>query len=74
MITAHTLNDYSADLPVDDADNFGITLATGMNGELLPICDNGPIVIIYPYDSDPTLQHDVYYTRSVRQVDKLTLK
>jgi hypothetical protein len=74
MITAHALNDYSADLPVEDADSFGVILATRMNGELLPIRDKGPIFIIYPYDSDPTLQHDVYYTRSVWQVDKLTLK
>lgn len=74
MITAHALNDYSADLPVQDADSFGVILATRMNGELLPIRDKGPIFIIYPYDSDPTLQHDVYYTRSVWQVDKLTLK
>ncbi|WP_374378445.1 molybdopterin-dependent oxidoreductase [Dongia sp.] len=73
-ITAHALNDYSADLPVEDADKFGVILATRMDGELLSIRDKGPIFVIYPYDSDPVLQHDVYYTRSVWQVDKLTLK
>ncbi|MDY0870958.1 molybdopterin-dependent oxidoreductase [Dongia rigui] len=73
-ITAHALNDYSADLPVEDADKYGVILATRMDGELLPVRDKGPIFIIYPYDSDPVLQHDVYYTRSVWQIDKLTLK
>ena len=73
-ITAHALNDYSADLPVDDADKYGVILATRMDGELLSVRDKGPIFIIYPYDSDSALQHDVYYTRSVWQVDKLTLK
>lgn len=73
-ITAHALNDYSADLPVEDADKYGVILATRMDGQLLPVRDKGPIFIIYPYDSDPVLQHDVYYTRSVWQVDKLTLK
>lgn len=73
-ITAHALNDYSADLPVEDADKYGVILATRMDGELLSVRDKGPIFIIYPYDSDSVLQHDVYYTRSVWQVDKLTLK
>jgi hypothetical protein len=73
-ITAHALNDYSADLPSEDADKYGVILATRMDGQLLSVRDKGPIFIIYPYDSDPALQHDVYYTRSVWQVDKLTLK
>jgi len=73
-ITAHALNDYAADLPVEDADKYGVILATRMDGELLSIRDKGPIFIIYPYDSDPILQHDVFYTRSVWQIDKLTLK
>ncbi len=73
-ITAHALNDYAADLPAEDADKYGVILATRMDGELLPVRDKGPIFVIYPYDSDPVLQHDVYYTRSVWQVDKLTLK
>jgi hypothetical protein len=73
-ITAHALNDYSAELPVEDAAKFGVILAMRMDGELLSIRDKGPIFIIYPYDSAAELQHDVYYTRSVWQVDKLTLK
>jgi hypothetical protein len=74
MITAHALSDYSANLPVEDTHNFGVTLATRVTAELLPIRDKEPIFIIYPYDSDPTLQHDVYCTRSVWQADRLTLK
>ncbi|WP_374650897.1 molybdopterin-dependent oxidoreductase [Dongia sp.] len=73
-ITAHALNDYSADLPAEDAEKFGVILATRMDGALLPVRDKGPIFIIYPYDSAAELRHDVYYTRSVWQVDKLTLK
>lgn len=73
-ITAHALNDYSAELPVSDAADFGVILATRINGEELSIRDKGPIFIIYPYDSDEKLRHDIYYGRSVWQVDKLTLK
>jgi hypothetical protein len=70
MITAHALSDYSANLPVEDTHNFGVILATCVTAELLPIRDKGPIFIIYPYDSDPTLQHDVYCTRSVRSASR----
>ncbi|MBK8159580.1 MAG: molybdopterin-dependent oxidoreductase [Rhodospirillaceae bacterium] len=73
-ITAHALNDYSADLPAADAADFGVILATRINGEVLSIRDKGPIFIVYPYDSDAKLRHDIYYTRSVWQVDQLTLK
>jgi hypothetical protein len=72
--TATALNDYAVDVPVADADAFGIILATRLDGELMPVRDKGPIFIVYPYDSDQKLQHDIYYTRSVWQLERLILK
>ena len=72
--TATALNDYAVDVPLADADAFGIILATRLDGELMPVRDKGPIFIVYPYDSDQKLQHDIYYTRSVWQLERLILK
>lgn len=72
--TATALNDYAVDVPVADAAAFGIILATRLDGELMPVRDKGPIFIVYPYDSDQKLQHDIYYTRSVWQLERLILK
>jgi len=73
-ITARALNDYAADIPAADAGAFGVVLATRLNGKTLSVRDKGPIFIVYPYDADPKLQHDLYYSRSVWQVDRLMVK
>jgi hypothetical protein len=73
-ITATALNDYAADLPVADAAAYNVILATRLDGAPMPLRDKGPIFIIYPYDTSAALQHDVYYTRSVWQLQRLTLK
>jgi hypothetical protein len=40
----------------------------------MAVRDKGPLFIIYPYDSDPQLQNQTYYTRSAWQVAKLIVE
>jgi len=70
-ITVVALNDYSSDIPVDDFTKYHPILAIKRNGEYMPVTDKGPLFVIYPFDSNPDLQSQQFYSRSVWQVAKL---
>lgn len=74
VATVVALNDYSVDLPVSDFAEFGVILAVKRNGEYMPVADQGPFFIIYPFDSDPKLQGQPYYGRAVWQVNEISVK
>lgn len=73
-VDATALNDYHATLPISDFKTFGTILALKRDGKDMPIRDKGPLFIVYPYDSDPRLQTQDYYARSVWQVAKLIVR
>lgn len=73
-VTATALNDYRSTIPMQDFTDFNVILATKRDGEELPIRDKGPLFIVYPYDSDPKLANDKYYSRSVWQVKELDVQ
>jgi len=62
------LNDYSAEVPVEDATQFDTMLAVAMNGQPMSIRDKGPIFMIYPFDTNPELYNEKYFSRSVWQI------
>ncbi|TLV14670.1 oxidoreductase [Klebsiella indica] len=68
------LNDYISVIPLDDFYKFPVVLALKMNGEYMRIRDKGPLFIVYPYDSSPELQNQIYYSRSVWQVSKIIIE
>lgn len=72
-LTAYALNDYQTDIPVDDVRRFGAILALKRDGQYMPVRDKGPLFIVYPYDSDPELKNQRYYTRSAWQVNRLNV-
>jgi hypothetical protein len=72
--TVIALNDYSVDIPTADFDEFGVILAVKRNGEYMPVDDQGPFFVIYPFDSNPTLQGQPYYGRAVWQVKEITVQ
>lgn len=71
QVTVVALNDYTSTIPMDDFKKFNVILAMKRDGNYMAIRDKGPLFIIYPYDSDPKLQTQAYYTRSAWQVAKL---
>lgn len=73
-ITAVALNDYVTTIPLDDFKKFNVILALKRDGQTMSIRDKGPLFIIYPYDSDPELQSQTYYTRSAWQVARLIVE
>lgn len=73
-ITAVALNDYSSDIPIEDATKYNVILALKRDGEYMQVRDKGPLFIVYPYDSAPELKTQTYYGRSVWQIAKLVIK
>jgi hypothetical protein len=72
--TVIALNDYSVDIPTADFADYGTILAVKRNGEHMPVDDQGPFFVIYPFDSNPVLQGQPYYGRAVWQVKEITVQ
>ncbi len=53
-IRAKALNDYRADIPLSDLEEYQVMVALRRDGEEMPVRDKGPIWIIYPISGDPT--------------------
>lgn len=68
------LNDYSAEVPMEDVNKYNVILALKRNGEYMPVRDKGPLFVIYPFDSDPDLKNQKYYSRSVWQVARIEVR
>lgn len=68
------LNDYSVDVPTADFAEFGTILAVKRDGEYMPVDDQGPFFVIYPFDSNPILQGQPYYGRAVWQVKEIDVQ
>ena len=73
-LVAVALNDYSAELPVEDARRYDVILALRRNGEYMPVQNRGPLFIVYNFDSDPELKSQKFYSRSVWQVARLEVR
>ncbi|QCM12298.1 oxidoreductase [Agrobacterium tumefaciens] len=73
-VTAVALNDYVSTIPVEDFKKFNVILAIKLDGNYMTVREKGPLFVIYPYDSDPELQKQTYYSRSAWQVAKLIVE
>ena len=72
-LTASAINDYAVKIPVSDAIENGPIIAYSQNGAEMSARDKGPFWIVYPYDSDPTYQTEVIYSRSIWQLVRIEL-
>lgn len=72
VMTVTALNDYSATIPVSDAQS-GAILAYRINGAYFSIREKGPLWLMYPFDKLPQLKREEIYTRSVWQVRKIDI-
>lgn len=70
---ASALNDYETRIPISDFTEFQVLLAMKRDGEYMPVRDKGPLFIIYPFDSNPVLKTQKFYSRSAWQLAKLTI-
>ena len=68
------LNDYAAEVPVEDATKLDSMLATRMDGQTMSVRDKGPLFMIYPFDKDTSLFNEKYFARSVWQIKSIEVK
>jgi hypothetical protein len=73
-LVAVALNDYSAELPMEDVAKYNVILALKRNGEYMPVRDKGPLFIVYPFDSNPDLKNQKFYSRSVWQLARIEVR
>ncbi|MCT9843163.1 molybdopterin-dependent oxidoreductase [Leclercia sp. 29361] len=74
VVKVTALNDYTTIIPLNDFKKYNVILALKINGEYMRIRDKGPLFIVYPYDSIPELNNQIYYSRSAWQVSKMTIE
>lgn len=67
-LRATALNDYRVDIPFDDIERLDVLLARLLDGQPMAVRDQGPLLIIYPFDQDPSLRNPRYYSRCVWQL------
>lgn len=72
VVTA--LNDYSAEVPMADASDLDTMLATTMDGKAMSVRDKGPLFLVYPFDTNPELYNEKYFSRSVWQIKAIDVQ
>lgn len=72
VITA--LDDYTREIPIEELVKHNVILAMKRNGEYLPISDKGPLFVVYPYDENPALANEKYYSKSIWQVRRIEVR
>jgi len=74
VVKVTALNDYTTVIPLSDFKKYNAILAVKVNGEYMHIRDKGPLFIVYPYDSIPELNNQIYYSRSAWQVNRMNIE
>ena len=72
-LKATAINDYSISFPVADALQDSMIVAYAMNGKPMSVRDKGPLWIVYPFASITKYQSEVYYSRSIWQLDRIEI-
>lgn len=70
-LLATAINDYTIEIPAEDAVSGGPIIAYLMDDAEMSLRDKGPLWVIYPYDSDAAFRTEVIYSRSIWQLDRL---
>ncbi|MRS16189.1 molybdopterin-dependent oxidoreductase [Enterobacteriaceae bacterium RIT691] len=74
VVKVTALNDYTTVVPLSDFKKYNVILALKINGEYMRIRDKGPLFIVYPYDSMPELNNQIFYSRSAWQVSRMSIE
>lgn len=73
-LEAAAVNDYAVQIPMSDARPDGPIVAYLRNGETMSLRDKGPLWVIYPYDSGAEFRTEEVYSRSIWQLNRITVK
>lgn len=73
-LRAIALNDYAVDIPLSDFNDYDVILAMSKDGERLHTRTRGPLWVIYPWNDQPQLKGDAYYSRSIWQLRRIVIE
>jgi len=73
-LEARAVNDYMVEIPLADATAGGPIVAYLRNGKTMSLRGKGPLWLVYPYDRNAAYRTEAVYSRSIWQLDSLTLK
>ncbi len=73
-LKASAVNDYSVTLPIKDIYEYDIIIAYEKDGALMTIREKGPLWIIYPWSEKPELKTEVHHSRSIWQLNQITVR
>jgi hypothetical protein len=73
-VKAVALNDYRVDIPVEEAARHDLMVAYLLDDKPMAVRDKGPLVVIYPFDSQPELRSAINYSRAAWQLKQLELR
>lgn len=71
LLQVTALNKYMTEIPLSDFAEQGAIFATHQDGILMSVRNLGPIMVIYPFDSNEALKSELYYSRSIWQVNSI---
>lgn len=69
----HALNDYHITMPVSEATEDEALLAYRRNNKVMTPRENGPLWLVYDYDSNAKYRAETYYTQSIWQLYRITV-
>lgn len=72
-LDATAVNDYSVQFSVADELEGAALVAFLLNGKEMGVREKGPLWIVFPFDSDAKFQSETYYSRSIWQLDRITV-
>ncbi|REG83909.1 hypothetical protein [Marinomonas pollencensis] len=71
ILRIKALNQYVIDVPISDFVDYGAIFAIKKDGKDISIRNLGPIMVLYPFDDNKDLRHEVYYWRAIWQVSSI---
>ncbi|MCG7623379.1 MULTISPECIES: oxidoreductase [unclassified Epibacterium] len=73
-LEAAAVNDYAVEIPMSDVRPGGPIIAYLRNGETMSLRDKGPLWVIYPYDDGAEFRTEEVFSRSIWQLNRITVK
>lgn len=73
-VSAEAINDYRATIPPEDWADHDVLIAWRLDDEPMAVRDKGPLVVMYPFDSEPKLRNAVRYGRAVWQLRRIDVR
>ncbi|MDK2123367.1 molybdopterin-dependent oxidoreductase [Chitinimonas sp. DQS-5] len=74
VLKATAINDYTIDIPIEDARTYDVIVARLMDDKPMSPRDRGPLFVIYPFDSHPKTLATQFRERSIWQLKELRVE